>query len=50
MPEFHAEEDARLQRKDEELAPFIQEAFGRKVPLAPLTDDQIPVLEPYGKV
>ena len=50
MPEFHAEEDARLQRKNEELAPFIQEAFGRKVPLAPLTDDQIPVLEPYGKV
>ena len=50
MPEFHAEEDARLQSKNEELAPFIQEAFDRKVPLAPLTDDQIPVLEPYGKV
>ncbi len=50
MPEFHAEEDARLQIKNEELAPFIQEAFDRKVPLAPLTDDQIPVLEPYGKV
>ena len=50
MPEFHAEEEARIRSKNEELAPFIQEAFDRKVPLAPLTDDQIPVLEPYGKV
>lgn len=50
MPEFHAEEEARIRSKNEQLAPFIQEAFDRKVPLAPLTDDQIPVLEPYGKV
>ena len=49
MPEFHAEEAARTKAKDEELAPYITEAFNRKKWLAPLSDEEIPVLQPYGR-
>ena len=49
MPEFHAEEAARTEAKDEELAPYITEAFNRKKWLAPLSDEEIPVLQPYGR-
>ena len=33
MPEFHAEEEARLARKEAELAPYIEKAFQRKAAL-----------------
>ena len=49
MPEFHAEETARIKAKDEELAPYITEAFNRKKWLAPLSDEEIPILQPYGR-
>jgi hypothetical protein len=48
MPEFKAEEEARLRRKDEELAPYIEAAMARKQRMRELTDDEIPVYEAYG--
>jgi alkanesulfonate monooxygenase SsuD/methylene tetrahydromethanopterin reductase-like flavin-dependent oxidoreductase (luciferase family) len=48
MPEFHAEEEARQQRKMAELAPYIEAAFRRKQYLQPLADTDIPRYEAYG--
>jgi hypothetical protein len=48
MPEFKAEEEARLRRKDEELAPYIEAAMARKQKMRELTDDEIPVFPAYG--
>ena len=52
MPEFKEFETERVARKDEELAPYIEEAFKRKVErnemMAELSDDEIPVYGPYG--
>jgi alkanesulfonate monooxygenase SsuD/methylene tetrahydromethanopterin reductase-like flavin-dependent oxidoreductase (luciferase family) len=44
MPEFKANEAERLKKKEEELAPYVEAAFARKVRMKELTDDQI---EPY---
>jgi len=41
MGEFKEREAARVKRKDEELAPFIEAAFKRKSYMAPLADDEI---------
>jgi alkanesulfonate monooxygenase SsuD/methylene tetrahydromethanopterin reductase-like flavin-dependent oxidoreductase (luciferase family) len=41
MGEFKEREAARVKRKDEELAPFIEAAFKRKSYMAPLADDKI---------
>ncbi len=48
MPEFKAEEEARLRRKDEELAPYIEAAMARKQRMRELKDDEIPVYPAYG--
>ena len=44
MPEFKAGAAAREARKAEELAPYIAAALGRKQWMAPLADDEIPVV------
>jgi alkanesulfonate monooxygenase SsuD/methylene tetrahydromethanopterin reductase-like flavin-dependent oxidoreductase (luciferase family) len=48
MPEFKAEEEARLRRKREELAPYVDAAMRRKQRMAELRDDEIPEYEAYG--
>jgi alkanesulfonate monooxygenase SsuD/methylene tetrahydromethanopterin reductase-like flavin-dependent oxidoreductase (luciferase family) len=48
MPEFKEGEEERQRAKEEELAPFIEEAFRRKDRLAELADRDIPVYEAYG--
>lgn len=44
LPEFKATEAERQQKKDDELAPFIDAALARKTWMAPLADDEIPVV------
>ena len=46
LPEFAAERDERVRRKDEELAPFIEAAMARKKFMPPMTDDEIPIVPP----
>ena len=46
LPHFTADREARLARKDEELAPFIEAAMARKKFMAPLADDEIPIVPP----
>ena len=48
MPEFKAEEDARVRRKNEELAPYIEAAMKRKATAAQMKDEDIPTFESYG--
>jgi hypothetical protein len=48
MPEFKAEEEARLRRKNDELAPYVEAAMQRKERMAELRDDEIPEFEAYG--
>jgi alkanesulfonate monooxygenase SsuD/methylene tetrahydromethanopterin reductase-like flavin-dependent oxidoreductase (luciferase family) len=45
MPEFQAEVAEREERKQLELAPFIDAALGRKRWLKPLADSEIPVVK-----
>ena len=42
LPEFDEREEARAKRKQQELAPFIEQAMTRKENVVPLTEDQIP--------
>jgi len=49
MGEFRADEDERLARKQEELAPFIEAAFKRKQAIAPLRDDEIEPVVALGR-
>lgn len=44
LPEFQANVAAREAAKSEELAPFIEAALARKVRMAALRDDEIPVV------
>ncbi len=44
MPEFKARQEAREQRKREELAPYVEKAFERKERMRELADDEIPVV------
>jgi alkanesulfonate monooxygenase SsuD/methylene tetrahydromethanopterin reductase-like flavin-dependent oxidoreductase (luciferase family) len=46
LPHFVEGRDERQAAKDEELAPFIEAALGRKQWMAPLTDDEIPIVPP----
>ena len=52
MPEFKEFEAEREAKKQEELAPYIEEAFKRKAErnemMAELSDDDIPTYGPYG--
>jgi alkanesulfonate monooxygenase SsuD/methylene tetrahydromethanopterin reductase-like flavin-dependent oxidoreductase (luciferase family) len=49
LPEFKEREEARVRRKDEELAPFIEAALARKPPLRHLADDEIPTFPALGR-
>ena len=44
MPEFKQDEAARVAAKEVELAPFIEAALARKQWMAPIADDDIPVI------
>ncbi len=44
MPEFHANEAARLEKKHAELAPYIEAALARKQWMQPIADADIPVI------
>jgi alkanesulfonate monooxygenase SsuD/methylene tetrahydromethanopterin reductase-like flavin-dependent oxidoreductase (luciferase family) len=46
LPAFAEDREARLARKDEELAPFIEAAMARKKVMEPLSDDEIPIVPP----
>lgn len=46
LPHFAADRDERLARKAEQLAPFIEAAMARKQYMAPLADDEIPIVPP----
>ena len=49
LPEFDAREEARAKRKQEELAPFIEQAMARKEKMAPLAEDKIPSFAALGR-
>jgi alkanesulfonate monooxygenase SsuD/methylene tetrahydromethanopterin reductase-like flavin-dependent oxidoreductase (luciferase family) len=49
MPEFKENEEARMRRKAEELAPYIEQAFARKREMLPLIDDDIPLVDALGR-
>jgi alkanesulfonate monooxygenase SsuD/methylene tetrahydromethanopterin reductase-like flavin-dependent oxidoreductase (luciferase family) len=49
MPEFKAREAERLQRKQKELAPFIEAALARKVGMQQLADEDIPTFPALGR-
>jgi alkanesulfonate monooxygenase SsuD/methylene tetrahydromethanopterin reductase-like flavin-dependent oxidoreductase (luciferase family) len=44
LPEFSPKAAEREQRKAEELAPFIEKALARKKRMAPLADEDIPIV------
>jgi hypothetical protein len=44
MPKFAAEKEQREAKKAEELAPYIEAALARKKRMAPLADEDIPVV------
>ncbi|RYE54354.1 MAG: LLM class flavin-dependent oxidoreductase, partial [Rhizobiaceae bacterium] len=48
MPEFAERHEARERLKLERIAPHIEAAMARKDWRRPLTDDEIPVVRPYG--
>lgn len=45
LPRFQQDREAREAVKAEELAPYIEAALARKARMAPLPDDQIPVVK-----
>jgi hypothetical protein len=49
LPEFDVREEARAKRKQEELAPFIEQAMMRKEKVAPLAEDKIPSFVALGR-
>ncbi len=49
MPEFHAREAARQQKKQEDLAPYIAKAMARKQAMRPLADAEIPTFVALGR-
>lgn len=49
MPEFKEHADAKQKRKAEELAPYIEKAFARKVRMRELADDEIPNVVALGR-
>jgi hypothetical protein len=49
LPEFDEREEAREKQKQEELAPFIEQAMMRKAKIAPLAEDKIPSFVALGR-
>jgi hypothetical protein len=49
LPEFDEREEVRANRKQQELAPFIERAMMRKEKMVPLTEDQIPSFVALGR-
>jgi hypothetical protein len=49
LPEFDAREEDRAKRKQEELAPFIEQAIMRKEKMAPFAEDKIPSFLALGR-
>ena len=49
MPEFAERSEARERRKQQELAPAIEQALARKEWMRPLPDDEIPAIEALGR-
>ena len=49
MPEFKAREAERERKKMEELAPYLEAAMARKVQMAELPDDEIPIFKSLGR-
>jgi alkanesulfonate monooxygenase SsuD/methylene tetrahydromethanopterin reductase-like flavin-dependent oxidoreductase (luciferase family) len=49
MGEFKQREAARVAKKTEELAPYVEAAFKRKVWMKPLADDEIPHVLALGR-
>ncbi len=49
MPEFKARTVEREQRKQAELAPFVEAAMARKIAMQPLKDADIPVFPALGR-
>ncbi len=49
MPEFKEREAQREREKAEELAPYIEAALARKVPMRELQDDEIPIFKSLGR-
>jgi hypothetical protein len=45
LPEFQAEEAERLEKKEAELAPYVEAALARKTWMQPLEDGDIPVVK-----
>jgi alkanesulfonate monooxygenase SsuD/methylene tetrahydromethanopterin reductase-like flavin-dependent oxidoreductase (luciferase family) len=48
MPEFKAEEEARVARKTADLEPYVEAALRRKEFMKELADDEIPTYAAYG--
>ena len=44
MDDFAADEDARQEKKDAELAPYVEAALARKQWMEPLADEDIPIV------
>jgi alkanesulfonate monooxygenase SsuD/methylene tetrahydromethanopterin reductase-like flavin-dependent oxidoreductase (luciferase family) len=49
LPEFEARENERAKRKEEQLAPFIEQAMARKQKIEPLSEDKIPSYVALGR-
>jgi alkanesulfonate monooxygenase SsuD/methylene tetrahydromethanopterin reductase-like flavin-dependent oxidoreductase (luciferase family) len=49
LPEFRSRAEARMRRKEEELAPAIEQALARKSWMRPLRDEEIPELVALGR-
>ena len=49
MPHFKENEEERERRRLEELAPYFEQAMGRKEEMAALKDEQIPEYPAYGR-
>jgi len=49
LPAFKERDAIRQKEKAEELAPYIAAAFARKKYMKPLADDEIPIVESYGR-
>jgi len=49
MPAFKERDAIRQKQKAEELAPYIEAAFKRKQYMKPLADNEIPLVESYGR-
>jgi hypothetical protein len=49
LPDFRARAEARMRRKEEELAPAIEKALARKSWMRPLRDEEIPELVALGR-